>query len=630
MAISIQYQPSAALMGSVALEAGQGLHKQRLADRLEDRNRMVLGAALQDRAAARDFAMSRAQQASQQQARERSQLMDLYANNQRMQQAAAIEQAQRQEDRQFSALGDLQRLHAQREMNGIEFDQQKELTQMRFGLESQERDRIWQEQGVQATEQRVAQIQGEIAKQVQHMTPEGRQIFNDMNGKLTAIQRQRASLRPAQYGDLLNQWQEEFERSGVREQITPPPTVDESWKESASPLPGGGFAVRESDGKGGWKWKHIAGPSASDRQATRMKAASFEEYYADPTDYSKDYDATEKRLHQDKVRERIAAAGEDEIVDTKRIEAITPLPTEEEVDTEMRKRWGRHRKSVGAAQKQPQPSAQQGSSDTEQQPFVAPFFTQRDREKLKLSANSNTGTSWDVTGLDQGYTYLPDGSVQLPWISEQLREFGGDHMSFDKPEKPQTAPPPPPTQPLPETGMPHPASTATPAESAIPPAKAPPDSQLPNPKPAVQWTPEKFQPQVNAAIPFVPLTVNGKEVGSSHQRALQRKDYEREIQRVSSRAAFWAQGGHPRPLEMAISEWINEGGEDTAKHRSALVQNRIKELNQQAGKPATDKFLKQQGAYVGNFPRVKTKDDVDKLPQGATFIAPDGSIRIKS
>jgi hypothetical protein len=370
MAINILYQPSASALAGVALAGGQGLFKQRQTERSDGINRMLIGAALQDRQQRAGFAMDQARMAAQMQAQQQSQLMDAYTMSLRaaqQQQAFQAEQANRAAEMEaeyaYKGAFSQQQLQQQRELQEMELGQQTALTKMRYGMENdqlnQRQTMAWETGGVEAQEQQIAALQGEMSKNSQNLTPEGRRIYNDLSSKLSAIQRQRTQLRPQQYGQLLGQWQEEFARSGVSNHIQTPPTPEQTWKENSIPLEGGGFAVREPNGKGGFVWKELGKPQSKGSGAGNRRTSTFEDYYEDPTDYWKDLGALRKEMHAEAVREAKAKPGA-AMKPPEVIEGSVPMPTDQEVEAAMRKRFGEWRSRV--APKAP-------TADTSTSPF---------------------------------------------------------------------------------------------------------------------------------------------------------------------------------------------------------------------------------------------------------------------
>lgn len=113
----------------------------------------------------------------------------------------------------------------------------------------QEQQFGWGNDSAEYLETQVKDITAAMAKQQQKLTPQGRQMYGELAGKLRAIQKMRGQARPADYSNLLGQWLEEFEASGVQDHIEEPPTVEQYMGENAYDLGTGYTMVRQPDGK---------------------------------------------------------------------------------------------------------------------------------------------------------------------------------------------------------------------------------------------------------------------------------------------------------------------------------------------------------------------------------------------
>jgi hypothetical protein len=138
MAINIQYQPEANLLGTVANQAGQGMFQQRQADRAQTQNNMLLQATLAERQQRMGFAMDQARLGAQLQAQQIAQRNDLarmnYAANlqaqqQMFQQQLAVQN--QQNDLAFRQAAGANQLELQRQMGFAELDQNKQMLQLR-------------------------------------------------------------------------------------------------------------------------------------------------------------------------------------------------------------------------------------------------------------------------------------------------------------------------------------------------------------------------------------------------------------------------------------------------------------------------------------------------------------------
>lgn len=343
MTIKIQHQPNANVVAPVAYQAGQGMFQQKQAARVDDRNRLQLQADMQQQAQQANIAMDMARMEAQRQAQERSLFANLWFDNNRNQQQLQQQAA----ERDFTREKMVNDYAFRDDASAQAFERQKQLEKMQFDERQSMQDSAWQQGSVGVTEKQVQSITAEMAKQQQNLTPEGQRLYGDLAGKLRAVEQQRAQVRPAQYNALLSQWQAEFEQSGVRNHIQEPPTVEESWSQNAYPLPNGAFAIREQDAKGGYQWKEIGGPTGSSKGSTTpSRATTFEERYADPDVFWKDYKATEADVIERQAREEYAKIKGFDKPSFAEFKNAIPVPTREQVQGEMRSRFDTHRAIV--------------------------------------------------------------------------------------------------------------------------------------------------------------------------------------------------------------------------------------------------------------------------------------------
>lgn len=110
-------------------------------------------------------------------------------------------------------------------------------------------------QGVAVQEDQAKQVQKVLTSQ--NLSPEGKRMAGELMGKLRAIQKQRTMLPPDKYGQLMGQWLQEVDQSGIEAHEIKIPSVEESWQQDSKTLDDGTVVVREKNQNGEWTWKKI-------------------------------------------------------------------------------------------------------------------------------------------------------------------------------------------------------------------------------------------------------------------------------------------------------------------------------------------------------------------------------------
>lgn len=361
MAINISYQPAAALVGPVAQRAGEGLFQQRQQDRQQAVNEALLRAKLADRQQQIGFAMDQARLAASLQAQQQQQVMDAQRaqwamglqlqeqqynqalRQQQMRDNLAYQQSRDAQDYQSQQVRLAAQLGMQQQQNTAELQMKQQQYDLLNQQQSQQQDMLWQRDGVESQEKQINQLQASLAKQQQNLTPEGQRLYTDLNNKLRAIQRQRASLRPQQYGQLLSQWQQEYDQSGLENHIQEPPTIDQSWKENSIQLDDGSYAVRETNAQGGFQWKQFT-PKTEGKAGRGM---TFNDHYAEPEKYWSEVNKIKKELYEDRQREAKAAALKSGSADPEAAAANVRIPTDDEARRLLRDRYNAHQEEIG-------------------------------------------------------------------------------------------------------------------------------------------------------------------------------------------------------------------------------------------------------------------------------------------
>lgn len=149
MAITVNFQPDANLLGGAAYNAGAGLAAQRMQELLEGRNRMMLGAALQDRAQKMDYTLGAAEMVNRQRANQQAMWLDMqqraWQNSQAAQQQAwqqGLQTVEMQNRYNFQAAVAQQEMEQQAEMQRMTLA--ANLIQDQFQMELRDRSQASQ------------------------------------------------------------------------------------------------------------------------------------------------------------------------------------------------------------------------------------------------------------------------------------------------------------------------------------------------------------------------------------------------------------------------------------------------------------------------------------------------------
>lgn len=266
MPIEVRHGPDLRLVGGAAHRAGLGQYAERQEDRAL-RQRQI------DQQAAFAQARLQAQRASD---RDRYNL-------------AAEQQRQ-------AEVGRIDALNAQRRSESDSLTQY--INNREAPAAASPADDKWGQASAEYLEGQVALAQELVENN--ELAPAGEATYADLQQKLRAVQKKRGVLRPGQYSQLVGQWLEEFDKSGLTRHIKPKPTTQQVLAERSVQLPDGSMALFQSDGKGGGKFERWElGQEGTTPQA------SLAQHFSDPKVYEKEYKAAAQSIldsHPDRMK----------------------------------------------------------------------------------------------------------------------------------------------------------------------------------------------------------------------------------------------------------------------------------------------------------------------------------------
>lgn len=186
----------------------------------------------------------------------------LAADTDRRAQEQAHQRSMRQEEFGFRA--DESAVEHERTMDRLGFEQGNALERM--AAEFQYRDQFataGQEAKVEydalsALNEEISARQKDMLQHRDQLTPEGRRLWGDLSGELTAIRR--ATLRPEQQKQALGAWLKKFYETRMEDQIAKPPTMAEEWQQNTFVDPETGHKYQRSMRNGASEFKLIETP----------------------------------------------------------------------------------------------------------------------------------------------------------------------------------------------------------------------------------------------------------------------------------------------------------------------------------------------------------------------------------
>lgn len=307
MAINVSYQPAAAVIADAAYQGGLGEYRQRQAAQAIQLAQM----GLQDQHFQQDLAARQFAQQQQLMANANSQMF----NAQRQMALMDAEQEDAANKAQWLRENQLADLQMKR---GWDVADQKAQWDQQAQQQQVQRDWAWNLEGAKQLEANTVKGMANYEAQRSYMSPEGLRLLGDLTGKLRAIQKQRASLRPEQYAGLLGQFQQEVQTANLDSRIEKPKSIaeripQESYQEAVLDPNGEflGYNVWTSTVRNGQSTltpKFIPKPKDPASKPETKAPQSFEHLYANNREeFQKDFAATQKEL----LAEAKANAGED-------------------------------------------------------------------------------------------------------------------------------------------------------------------------------------------------------------------------------------------------------------------------------------------------------------------------------
>lgn len=146
----------------------------------------------------------------------------------------------RQQEHQWQVQSDRSRYIQQMAMQAADHGMQREMMNRRLSHDESQAaaDRDFQQQQQQRGidqglmgDQYGEMIRGiELSLKGKEFTPVGQKLHNDLMGELMGIRAQQGQLRPGQYNDLLRQWKQKYDQSGLDSHIVQPPAPEDVFK----------------------------------------------------------------------------------------------------------------------------------------------------------------------------------------------------------------------------------------------------------------------------------------------------------------------------------------------------------------------------------------------------------------
>lgn len=409
MAINVQHAPNFNMLGNLAMQTGWGQYRQRQ-DQQDFQNWLLADRARrEDSAQQARLQLAAQEQAANQIARERGQMLD----------AARLNMSGQQQ--QFDNRLRVDQLQGQNQWRADQLQDNFDQRQHQANLQDRNNQWQWDVNSAKVLESNVDNVRTELHKK--QLTPEGRKVQAELMGALRGIQRDRAlQTRPEKYADALGQWLSNVERARLDDYEIKVPTVQEHFQQNVIPQtvqvqqpdgsiveqPTGAYWVREFDTHGQPRFKLQEPPKATaggnqqqgspfahgaSSPSTKAPvfgvphnpnaAPSFEEYIANPKTFNEEFSHFQKELTQEDVKT-----------------GRKMVPDDEAVLAAMRKRYELRMKAIRPQQAQA-PAMQPQGLPVQQQP--------RGQATPQGSVTVPLGSPQEQGFINNGFMQVPEG-----------------------------------------------------------------------------------------------------------------------------------------------------------------------------------------------------------------------------